>query len=118
MKAQVSDIVRVCDAVARGDLSHKITIPVQGAFMVQVKDVINGMVDKLIQFAKGVARVSQESGTQCIFGGHACMDDVQGTWADLTINLNVSFVFLHYLTLLNAIPELFDISPCRKWRAI
>jgi HAMP domain-containing protein len=94
VKAQVSDIVRVCDAVARGDLSHKITVPVQDAFMAKVKDVINGMVDKLVQFAKEVTRVSHEFGTQCIFGGHACMDGVQGIWADLTINLNVSFCLL------------------------
>ena len=94
VKAQVSDVVRVCNAVTRGDLSHKITVPVQGAFMVQVKDVVNGMVDKLGQFAKGVARVSQEFGTQCFWGGHTYMDDIQGTWADLTINLNVSFCLL------------------------
>ena len=59
VKAQVSDVVRVCDAVAHGDLSHRITVPVQGAFMVQVRDVINRMVDKLVQFAKGVIRVLQ-----------------------------------------------------------
>ena len=58
VKAQVSDVVRVCDAVAHGDLSHRITVPVQGSFMVQVRDVINRMVDKLVQFAKGVTRVS------------------------------------------------------------
>jgi hypothetical protein len=65
--------------------------------MIQVKDVINGMVDKLVQFAKEVARVSQEFGAQCTFGGHAahaCIDGVQGTWADLTINVNVSFCLL------------------------
>jgi hypothetical protein len=94
VKAQVSDVVRVCNAVAHGDLSHKITVPVQGAFMVQVKDVINGMVDKLLQFAKEVSRISQEFVPQCISGGHACMDGVQDTWADLTSNLNVSFSLL------------------------
>ena len=94
VKAQVSDVVRVCNAVSRGDLSHKITVPVQGAFMVQVKDVINGMVDKLVQFAKEVARISQEFSTQYIFGRHAYMGGVQGIWADLTINLNVSFCLL------------------------
>jgi hypothetical protein len=62
--------------------------------MVQVKDVVNGMVDKLVQFAKVATRILQEFGAQCIFGGHACMDGVQGTWADLTINLNVSFCLL------------------------
>ena len=94
VKAQVSDVVRVCDAVARGDLSSKIAVPVQGAFMAQVKDVVNGMVDKLGQFAKEVARVSHEFDTQCTFGGHAYTEGVQGTWADLTIKLNVSFCHL------------------------
>lgn len=51
-------------AVALGDLSQKITVPVQGAVMVQLKDVINTMVDKLGQFAKEVTRVSQEVGSE------------------------------------------------------
>jgi hypothetical protein len=94
LKAQVSDVVCVCNAVARGDLSQKITVPVQGVFMVQVKEVVNGMVDKLDQFAKKVTHVSHEFGTQCIFGGHVCVEGVQDIWADLTINLNVSFCLL------------------------
>jgi osomolarity two-component system sensor histidine kinase NIK1 len=64
LKAQISDVVRVCNAVARGDLSHKITVPFQGVFMVQVKDVVNGMVDKLDQFAREVTRVLQEVGAE------------------------------------------------------
>ncbi|KAF9031770.1 hypothetical protein BJ165DRAFT_1358177 [Panaeolus papilionaceus] len=64
LKAQLTDVPRVCNAVARGDLSQKITVPVQGVFMVQLKDVINTMVDKLGQFAKEVTRVSQEVGTE------------------------------------------------------
>jgi methyl-accepting chemotaxis protein len=68
LKAQVQDVARVCNAVARGDLSMKITVPVQGVVMVQLKDVINGMVDKLGQFAREVTRVSQEVGTEgCVF---------------------------------------------------
>ena len=74
------DVARVCNAVARGDLSQKITVVVQGVVMVQLKDVINTMVyffhfhyhfrpepskvDKLGQFAKEVTRVSQEVGTE------------------------------------------------------
>lgn len=46
LKAQVQDVARVCNAVARGDLSQKITVPVQGVVMVQLKDVINTMVSK------------------------------------------------------------------------
>ena len=51
LKAQVSDIARVCNAVARGDLSQKITVPVQGVVMVQLKDVINTMVHSSILFS-------------------------------------------------------------------
>jgi methyl-accepting chemotaxis protein len=64
LKDQVQDVARVCNAVARGDLSQKITVVVQGVVMVQLKDVINTMVDKLGQFAKEVTRVSQEVGTE------------------------------------------------------
>ena len=64
LKAQVSDVARVCKAVADGDLTQKITVPVQGPVMVQLKDVINTMVDKLGQFAKEVARFSLEVGTE------------------------------------------------------
>jgi len=64
LKTQVQDVARVCNAVARGDLSQKITVPVQGVVMVQLKDVINKMVDKLGQFAREVTRVSQEVGTE------------------------------------------------------
>ncbi|KAG1880958.1 hypothetical protein F4604DRAFT_1749032 [Suillus subluteus] len=71
LKAQVSDVARVCNAVARGDLSQKITVPVQGVVMVQLKDVINTMVDKLGQFAKEVTRVSQEVGTEGYLAGLA-----------------------------------------------
>jgi hypothetical protein len=60
--------------------------------MVQVNDVINGMVDKLDQCAKEVTRVLHEFGTRCNFGGYACTDGVQSTWADLTVNLKVSFL--------------------------
>jgi osomolarity two-component system sensor histidine kinase NIK1 len=63
---QVQDEPRVCNAVARGDLSPKITVPVQGVVMVQLKDVINTMVDKLGQFAKEVTHVSQEVGTEVL----------------------------------------------------
>ncbi|KAF4582712.1 hypothetical protein EYR40_002636 [Pleurotus pulmonarius] len=84
LKAQVQDVARVCNAVARGDLSQKITVPVQGVVMVQLKDVINGMVDKLGQFAKEVTRVSQEVGTEGKLGGQALVLDVEGTWRELT----------------------------------
>lgn len=100
LKDQVQDVARVCNAVARGDLSQKITVVVQGVVMVQLKDVINTMVDKLGQFAKEVTRVSQEVGTEgYVFlashggylssyirklGGQALVLDVEGTWRELT----------------------------------
>ncbi|OCH92001.1 histidine kinase [Obba rivulosa] len=84
LKTQVQDVARVCNAVARGDLSQKITVPVQGVVMVQLKEVINAMVDKLSQFAKEVTRVSQEVGTEGKLGGQALVLDVEGTWRELT----------------------------------
>ncbi|TDL24345.1 hypothetical protein BD410DRAFT_814134 [Rickenella mellea] len=88
LKTQVQDVARVCQAVARGDLSQKITVPVQGVVMVQLKDVINTMVDKLGQFAKEVTRVSQEVGTEGKLGGQALVLDVEGTWRELTAVVN------------------------------
>ncbi|KAF9254420.1 hypothetical protein L218DRAFT_886343 [Marasmius fiardii PR-910] len=84
LKAQVQDVARVCKAVAAGDLSQKITVPVQGIVMVSLKEVINQMVDKLGQFAKEVTRVSQEVGTEGKLGGQAFVLDVEGTWRELT----------------------------------
>ncbi|KAG6908068.1 hypothetical protein DXG01_006257 [Tephrocybe rancida] len=83
LKDQVQDVARVCNAIARGHLSQKITVPVQGVVMVQLKDVINTMVDKLGQFAKEVTRVSQEVGTEGKLGGQALVLDVEGTWREL-----------------------------------
>ncbi|KAI0804595.1 histidine kinase [Irpex lacteus] len=88
LKAQVQDVAKVCNAVARGDLSQKITVPVQGVVMVQLKEVINGMVEKLGQFAKEVTRVSLEVGTEGKLGGQALVLDVEGTWRELTNVVN------------------------------
>jgi len=74
LKAQVQDVARVCKAVADGDLTQKITVPVQGPVMVQLKDVINTMVDKLGQFAKEVTRVSLEVGTE------GCVLNLRSNW--------------------------------------
>ena len=60
LKAQVQDIARVCKAVALGDLTQHITVPVQGPVMVELKDIINQMVDRLGNFASEVTRVSLE----------------------------------------------------------
>lgn len=82
LKAQVSDIARVCNAVAHGDLTHRITVPVQGPLMVQLKDVVNTMVDKLEQFAKELTRVPLkfESEGYCTRTlGEQTLEGVQGT---------------------------------------
>jgi len=89
LKAQVQDIARVCKAIALGDLSQKITVPVQDSVMVELKDVINTMVDKLSYFAMEVTRVSQEVGSVGILGGQAEVPDVDGTWRELTNVVNV-----------------------------
>ncbi|KAI0044635.1 hypothetical protein FA95DRAFT_1544784 [Auriscalpium vulgare] len=88
LKAQVLDVLRVCNAVATGDLSQKITAPVQGVVVVQLKDVINKMVDRLAEFAKEVTRVNQEVGTEGKPGGQALVTDVEGTWKDITDVVN------------------------------
>ena len=88
LKAQVQDVARVCRAVAAGDLSQKITVPVQGVVMVQLKDVINTMVERLGHFAREVTRVSLEVGTEGKLGGQAVVADVEGTWRELTAVVN------------------------------
>ncbi|KIK56550.1 hypothetical protein GYMLUDRAFT_783618 [Collybiopsis luxurians FD-317 M1] len=88
LKQQVQDVARVCKAVADGDLSQKITVPVQGSVMVKLKEVINTMVDKLGLFAKEVTRVSQEVGMEGKLGGQALVLDVEGTWRELTAVVN------------------------------
>ncbi|KAJ4465052.1 histidine kinase [Lentinula aciculospora] len=88
LKQQVQDVARVCKAVADGDLSQKITVPVQGMVMVSLKEVINTMVDKLGLFASEVTRVSQEVGMEGKLGGQAHVLDVEGTWRELTAVVN------------------------------
>ncbi|KAG9219473.1 hypothetical protein CCMSSC00406_0005367 [Pleurotus cornucopiae] len=80
LKSQVGDIARVCSAVTRGDLSQKVTTPVQGVVMSQLKDIINNMVDKLGQFSKEVARVSQEVDSD---SSGVSVPSLEGTWRDL-----------------------------------
>lgn len=83
LKAQVQDIARVCKAVALGDLSQHIMVPVQGQVMVELKEIINQMVDRLSNFASEVTRVSLEVGTQGKLGGQAGVEGVEGTWKEL-----------------------------------
>jgi len=88
LKAQVQDIARVCKAVATGDLTQKIIVPVEGHAMTELKDIINSMVDRLKTFAVEVERVSLEVGTQGKLGGQAVVEGVEGTWRELTAVVN------------------------------
>ncbi len=104
LKAQVQDIARVCkvyhselnvvqkliptQAVATGDLTQKIIVPVEGQTMTELKDIINSMVDRLKTFAVEVERVSLEVGTQGKLGGQAVVEGVEGTWRELTAVVN------------------------------
>ncbi|KAJ9082352.1 histidine kinase osmosensor [Entomophthora muscae] len=88
LTAQVRDIADVSKAVARGDLSRKVTVDVKGEIR-DLKDTINTMVDQLQTFATEVTRVSLEVGTEGKLGGQAIVKDVGGTWKDLTDNVNL-----------------------------
>ncbi|HTB86169.1 MAG TPA: HAMP domain-containing protein, partial [Candidatus Sulfotelmatobacter sp.] len=87
LTAQVRNIAQVTTAVARGDLSRKITVDVRGEIL-ELKDTINVMVDQLNAFASEVTRVAREVGTEGNLGGQAEVRGVGGTWKDLTDNVN------------------------------
>ena len=84
---QVRNIAEVTTAVARGDLSRKITVDVRGEIL-ELKNTINTMVDQLNAFAGEVTRVAREVGTDGKLGGQAQVSGVAGTWKDLTDNVN------------------------------
>ena len=87
LTVQVRDIANVATAVAKGDLSQKITVDVKGEFL-QLKQNLNQMVDSLNLFAGEVTRVAQEVGTEGRLGGQAVVPNVAGIWKDLTDNVN------------------------------
>jgi signal transduction histidine kinase/CheY-like chemotaxis protein/HAMP domain-containing protein len=87
LTAQVRNIAEVTTAVARGDLSKKITVDVKGEIQ-ELKDTINVMVDQLSSFASEVTRVAREVGTEGRLGGQASVPGASGTWKDLTENVN------------------------------
>jgi CheY-like chemotaxis protein/signal transduction histidine kinase/HAMP domain-containing protein len=87
LTAQVRNIAEVTTAVARGDLSRKITVDVKGEIL-ELKNTINTMVDQLNAFAGEVTRVAREVGTEGKLGGQAQVLGVGGTWKDLTDNVN------------------------------
>ena len=87
LTAQVRNIANVTTAVAKGDLSKKITVDVKGEIL-ELKDTINTMVDQLSSFAAEVTRVAREVGTEGRLGGQAQVQGVSGTWKDLTDSVN------------------------------
>jgi len=87
LTSQVRNIAKVATAVARGDLSRKITVDVKGEIL-ELKDTINTMVDQLRSFASEVTRVAREVGTDGKLGGQAQVPGVGGTWKDLTDSVN------------------------------
>src|SRR5207249_4170371 len=87
LTTQVRQIADVTTAVANGNLSKKITVDARGEVL-ELKDTINTMVDQLSRFADEVTRVAREVGTEGILGGQAEVKGVEGTWRDLTENVN------------------------------
>ncbi|MES2596779.1 MAG: HAMP domain-containing protein [Verrucomicrobiota bacterium] len=87
LTGQVRNIADVATAIARGDLSRKITVDVKGEIL-QLKETMNTMVDQLSAFASEVTRVAREVGTEGKLGGQATVPGVAGTWKDLTDNVN------------------------------
>src|SRR5690606_224717 len=87
LTAQVRNIAEVTTAVARGDLSKKLTATVVGEIL-ELKNTINTMVDQLNSFASEVTRVALEVGTEGKLGGQAQVKGVAGTWKDLTDSVN------------------------------
>src|SRR4028119_1340222 len=87
LTVQLRDVSKVATAIANGDLGQKITVDVKGEIL-QIKDVINQMVDQLNSFAAEVTRVAREVGTEGKLGGQADVRGVSGVWKDLTDNVN------------------------------
>src|SRR2546430_10762247 len=85
---QVRSIAEVATAVAKGDLAQKIRVEAKGE-VAELADTINTMVDRLRSFAAEVTRVAREVGTEGQLGGQAEVEDVSGTWRDLTENVNM-----------------------------
>jgi HAMP domain-containing protein/signal transduction histidine kinase len=87
LTVQLRDMSKVATAIATGDLTQKITVDVRGEIL-QIKNVINTMVDQLSSFASEVTRVAREVGTEGKLGGQAHVQGVAGTWKDLTDSVN------------------------------
>ncbi|TPG65805.1 HAMP domain-containing protein [Hymenobacter nivis] len=93
LTSQVRDIANVATAVARGDLSQKMTVNVKGEIL-ELKNILNQMVDSLNVFGDEVTRVAREVGTEGKLGGQAIVPRAAGTWKELTDNVNTMAVNL------------------------
>jgi HAMP domain-containing protein/CheY-like chemotaxis protein/signal transduction histidine kinase len=87
LTVQLRDVSAVATAIAEGDLTRKITVEAQGEIL-QIKEVVNKMVDQLNSFSGEVSRVAREVGTEGVLGGQANVPGVGGTWKSLTDNVN------------------------------
>ncbi|KAH9475099.1 Hybrid signal transduction histidine kinase J [Psilocybe cubensis] len=89
LKSQLEDVARVCESVSRGNLGHKITSPVEGGIMAQVKDSVNSMVDNLSKLANDVTRLSRDLGTDGKLGVQIeFLPNMGGQLGDMVDNLN------------------------------
>src|SRR4051812_48742702 len=88
LTGQARNIAEVTTAVAKGDLSRKITVDVKGEIL-ELKDTINTMVDQLNSFGSEVTRVGGEEGSEGKLGGQATVEGVGGVWKDLTDSVNL-----------------------------
>jgi osomolarity two-component system sensor histidine kinase NIK1 len=115
LTTQVREIAEVTTAVAVGDLTKKVTANVKGE-IADLKDTINGMVDRLNQFAFQVSKVAQEVGVDGTLGGQAVVVNIEGKWKDLTNNVNT---MAHNLTLqvgaFDALDECSTTDPVRRY---
>src|SRR5258706_1263690 len=87
LTVQLRDVSKVAPAIATGDLTQKMTVDVKGEIL-QIKNVINTMVDQISSFAAEVTRVAREVGSEGKLGGQAAVRGVAGTWKDLTDSVN------------------------------
>src|SRR5262249_57092922 len=88
LTVQLRDVAKVSTSIAMGNLTQKITADARGEIL-QIKNVINTMVDQLSSFAAEVTRVAREVGTEGRLGGQADVKGVAGTWKDLTDSVNL-----------------------------
>lgn len=108
LTAQVRDITTVTTAVATGDLTRKVQAECKGEILL-LKTIINSMVDQLRTFAQEVTKISKEVGTDGVLGGQAVVHGVEGTWMQLTDNVNGMA-----MKLTTQVREIADVTTARK----